>query len=352
MQIRLDNYEKCYPKRLKRIFRSNINYQNYDSYIPYMKQATVGSLPNEIVQLFSKNKAQNIKFFQNALSDIVTYVRETRSFMDKKKHKLFDFEAYDYEKVAIYEKRLSKRLNSQIRRILPKGVTAELKFVDSGGFANVFKLSLKKKNGQKIMHDKAIKIFYNIQEPLNCHKPYHNNYAEANFWTFLKFIAGHKLDKTQFTRHYFSDLKSGYSITEFADKDICPTKKELSLTHMLHIFYSDYSNNKPIYGKFYDAGGFEKRKSFINDKVVWSTYKKMLNRNSRAEKELVISNLKNLVKNPKTPHRSKIKKAIELFLQDSKLIDEQSKKHLSRYGKFIKFIKTKLGLESDLLDYQ
>ena len=42
------NYDACYPSRLKRIFRNDINYLTYEKFVPYSKNQTVGNIPIEI----------------------------------------------------------------------------------------------------------------------------------------------------------------------------------------------------------------------------------------------------------------------------------------------------------------
>lgn len=309
--INVQNYEKCYPSRLKRYFRSSINYETYNQFVPKTKCQLVGNLPHELIEILGNEK--DIKEFQNSLADITKFIRISYNnakmqcdidfFSDKKDMcSILNIVAKDAENV--YNKRLEK--------ISGKPISAGIKYADRGANANVFKLSLYDKDGNKIMHDKALKVFHCLEfryPELACK---HGNYAEANFWTFLKFWAGHKLDKTQFTKHYISDMKSGYSLTEFIDRGITRTKTPLDYEKMLKISYLDSANNKEKLKKFYDVGGFIKLQDFIDDKVVMKNFKKLFH---RSEKELpqVMANMKTLVQNPKTPHRDKIQKAIELF---------------------------------------
>ena len=314
----ITNYEKCYPSRIKRYFRRNINYlpQTYDEIIPNMKNQIIGNLPSEIINLFGTDKKEKIKAFQGILAQLAEHIRLTRDQMKSDKITSFkDF--YSPEKIKIYEQNISQLLNENLAPILGENYHAELKFANNGGFAELFRFSLKDKNGNKIMHDKAFKVFYNIIEPLVMNKQMHNNFAEANFWTYISHIAGHKLDKTQFTRHYISDMKSGYYMTEFIDDDIHPTTSKLRLKR-LGIKFIDWNHNKPIGTKdFYDGGGFIKRPNFIDDSVVLRYFKKIMNRNTEKERLEVLTNLEKMTENPKTPHREKIQKAIELYKQYS-----------------------------------
>lgn len=310
--VNFPNYEKCYPSRLKRYFRSNINYNTYNQFVSETKCAIVGNLPSELIKILGNEK--DIKEFQNSLADITIFIRtlynnakaqpEFSFYNPKGLYSTLDTIAQNAENV--YNKRLEKFSGKQI--------LAHIKYIDRGANANVFKLSLYDKDGNKIMHDKALKVFHCLESKFPNISRKHGNYAEANFWTFLKFWAGHKLDKTQFTKHYISDMKSGYSLTEFIDRGITRTTAPLDYGKMLKIYYLDLFNNKAKLQKLYDAGGFQKLLEFIDDKVVMKNFKKLFH---RSEKELpqVMANMKTLIQNPKTPHRDKIQKAIELFEQ-------------------------------------
>ena len=306
------NYERCYPSRLKKFFRADINYKTYNSFVPNVKNPIIGNIPADIIDLFKKDKGTNIKYFQNSLSNITKYLRACYKNMKKENIILSSFKDLADE-LPIFEMSSSEIAAKCLKNVLPQGVHAEIRYVGRGVWGNVFKFSLKNKNGEKIIRDKALKVYHNPQIPTSRVSHMHNNYAEANFWSFLKFVAGHKLDKSQFTRHYISDLKNGYAMTDYIDEQICKTTSRLCLKNLFGILSKD--PNKPIQGKLYDAGGFVKAPDFIDDKVVRRYFKKLWYRNSEKELNTVILDLENKISNPKTPHREKIKKAIELFKQ-------------------------------------
>lgn len=163
------------------------------------------------------------------------------------------------------------------------------------------------------MHDKALKVFDSIQEAYIEHSIKHNNYAEANFWTFIKHFAGHSLDKTQFTKHYISDTKNGYCLTEFIDPDIHKTTSPINYVRTFGLDTpNDCIYNPSIMGKLYDGGGYTKGNYFTSDKIVIRYFKKLSNR-SKKELPTVLANIEALAQNPKTPHRDKIQQAIDLF---------------------------------------
>lgn len=306
------NYEKCYPSRLKRIFKRNYNYKTYDSFVPNSKNQLVGNLPHEIIELFDKSeRKEKIKAFQNATSNITKYLRSCYQECKKNNVIQFGFEDLDPEDLKNLEKEFSGFFNKLLKGIVPKGTKASLKYIGKGCWGNVFKLSIANKDG-KIMHDKALKVFHHIKCPIKSLKANQGIYAEANFWTFLKNAIGHKMDKTQFTRHYISDLANGYSITEFADKKVHPTTTPIDYERLFRIFYTDVSN-EAINQKIYDIGGCLKYPHFVDDKVTLKYFKKLMHRNSDKDLNPLLNNLKALVQNPKTPHRDKIQKALELF---------------------------------------
>ena len=321
----------CYPKRIKRFFQKNLNYHHYDEYISHMDRAIVGNVPKEIINLFKQNKKEKILAFQQSLADMAMYIRKNRKRMEKEHIGFMESDIYSSEKIKLFEKEITSLFNEKLRDVLPQGYRVELNYANSGGFANLFRLSLKNSKDEKIMHDKALKVYYFVKEKLLLNAPYHNNYAEANSWTFLKYFVGHNLDKTQFTNHYISDMKSGYCLTDFADKDIHPVKKIFNFKKMLRVSNDDYENNKPLFGKLYDIGGIVKDIDFINDRVVLKYYKKLCNRNSEKDLQLYLDILNKRIQNPKTPHRDKIIKAIKCF-------EKEKFKQLSPWQKFMSIL--------------
>ncbi len=317
----LVEYEKCYPKRLKRIFRQGVQYNTYNDFVPKTENSRVGNFPSEIVNLFKPEEREvKLKAFQKAFSDAANYIRSNHE------EDIIDFRQGD--KFCIdsmlgcavgYARKL---LNSGLREVLPSGYKADFEYVDYGGFKNVYKFNIKDVDGKKIMHDKAIHVYRKLSEGKK-HDYQHGNFAEPNFWMYLSYRAGHPLNKTQFTKHYISDLGSGYSMTEFADESIQKTTNPFRTKGRLFMRYDDIEHNPLLFGKMYDVGGFRKLNNFTDDKMVMRYYKQIVNRNTDKEKEQVISNLQEKIKNPKTPHRDKMQKGIELYNQ---IIEQERKR--------------------------
>lgn len=318
-KISATNYERCYPKRLKRIFRSNLNMHSYNRFIPKMQRAVVGNVPVEIIKYFPKEtRGQNIKSFQALLSDTAVYLRETASRMGHNyDFTLFD-ENYQLTDYAIeLAQGASQRFNSRLAEILGgEHLTANFKFAGEGDFADIFKLSIRGADGQKVMHDKAFKVYRKVNETNPCYSTMHNTCAEANLWEFVKYFAGHKLDNTQYTKHYISDLHSGYCMTEFIDEKIPKTTSPLNILRDFGLNEpEDFKLNSPIMHKIFDGGGYKKNEFFSSDKIV-IRIRKILNRSKSTILSDMLDKYEALAQNPKTPHRDKIQKAIELFKKE------------------------------------
>lgn len=308
---------KCVPSRLKRFFRSDINYKNSDEFIQQARGKILGNLPQEIINLFPSNKGENIKQFLDILGQTAVLMRAEHNKLKYHNVICYDLNELDKQDLRKIEKNISDFFNIRAQKILPDGVSVAFAYAGRGVWANAFRFSLQDKSGNKLMHDKSLKVFFNHKCPIDTLKDTHNLYAEANFWEFIKHAAGHKLDKTQLTRHYISDLKGGYIMTEFCDEKISKTTVPLLLEKIFKLkTFDNINNNYPLFGKLYDAGGYRKIKGFINDKVTLRYYKQLQNRNSTAELKNLIAKLEGLVENPKTPHRDKIKAALNLFLAE------------------------------------
>lgn len=310
------NYERCYPKRLKKIFQSNLNMRTYDKFVPNVGGgAIVGNIPPELIRMFPvQNRGHNIKNFQNVLGDISRYIRVSAEKL-KRTRGFGMLNTITYGKsdaILNWEKDVNSVFNACLKRFPNVPMTGNLEYIDHGVAGKVFRLSIFDKDGNKVMHDKALKVFHNVTFGAPEVKDLHGNYAEANFWTYLKRAAGHPLDKTQFTKHYISDLHSGYTLTEFIDEKITKTTAKIDFQNLFRVKYIDGHHNPRYYKKIYDVGGFQKSSKFMDDKIVLRYFKKLF---FRSKKELpeVLARYEALAQNPKTPHKDKIQRAISLF---------------------------------------
>lgn len=288
-KINADNYERCYPSRLKKYFQSNLNYKTYENFVPNAKRAIIGNIPPEIINLFPQAEREGkIKLFQAALAQIIPACKAKKEISE-----------------------INQIFLDGIKYIMPEGTQSEIKYIAQGGYKKVYKLSLSDKDGKKIMHDKAL-LVYEINNGVLPRKS-HGVYAEPNSWYYLQKNIGCKIDKTQFIKHYMSDMENGYSLTEFVDEDIPKTTKEFEHNKILGLILTDRENNCRIHGKIYDIGGMVKIVNVPHDRLLLKYFKKIANRNTQKEREQVVAQLTEQAKNTKTPHRNKIIKALEYY---------------------------------------
>lgn len=300
------SYEKCPLSRLKRVFQSDINYKTYDKFVPSVKNQVVGNLPPEMIKYivtnFPDRKAEMIKKFHKGLALTAMFSR-----VHLRKMKQTGSIGED-ENMQILLTQMKNILRSNISEILPKNSSVHFKYTGSGAMGNVFQLSIKDENGQRLMPDSAMKIFHDVQNDIVPHM--HGSYAEANISTFLKKAMGHKMEKSEFARHYMSDLKSGYSLSEFIHHDGDYNFKFLDYARIYGVNSMDAVKSL-INGKIYDMGGFLKIWNFTPDKVTRRYFKKLVN-NPQASTQL-LKQYQTLLDDPKTPHRDKILDAIDLY---------------------------------------
>ncbi len=288
-KISATNYERCYPTRLKKYFQSNLNYKTYQDFVPYTKRAVIGNIPSEIINLFPQSeKGDKIKAFQSVLAQTTLVSR-----LGKK------------------EEEVRQILAEGLKEIMPKGTQTELEYIGYGGFKDVYRFGLKDENGKKIMHDKAL-LVYKINYSVLPRKS-HGIYAEPNSWYYLQKNMKRKMDKTQFTKHYISDMKNGYSLTEFIDDDITKTTKEFDQNRILGLILSDTQHNPRHNKKIYDIGGLIRIQGALDDKIAIKYFKKIANKNTQKEREQIAEQLTKKTENIKTPHRDKILMALDYY---------------------------------------
>ena len=122
------NYDACYPSRLKRIFRNDINYLTYEKFVPYSKNQTVGNIPIEIIRLFKDDKCNKIKRFQQGMANIANYLRGC--YLGAKKENIisYGFSDLDDKDLKIFERQITLFANKQFKNVLPKDISVNLKY--------------------------------------------------------------------------------------------------------------------------------------------------------------------------------------------------------------------------------
>lgn len=306
------NYERCGFSRLKRMFQANINYSTYDQFVPMAKNQTIGNLAPEmiryIVQKFPDRKGEMIKKFHKGLGLTAMFARSNWRRLQRERKVIAGLDELQPSEMTVFQTQMRNVLKSNISEILPEQSKIEFNFLDRGAFGHVFKLSILDKEGRRLMPDTALKIYHNIQNGIR--PDIHGNYAEANITAFLKRVFGHNMGKSQYAKHYMSDMKAGYSLSEYLswDGDYEFTFKDHAKFFGVHSM--DALKNF-IGGKIYDMGGFHKIWNFSDDKVTTRYFKKFLN-NPKTAEELKVRYQK-MADNPRTPHRQSIQNAIDLY---------------------------------------
>lgn len=136
--------------------------------------------------------------------------------------------------------------------------------------------------------------------------------AEANTYFYIQKALGHSVHNTNLNKHFMFDIENRFNISAFSDKTIPRIKKRINFSQLGLIPIDSYDNySNIVYGRIIDVGGMSKKNDILTDKTVRKFYKKIVNRNTKQERQQVVDNLKKLAKNPKTPDRKKILAAIE-----------------------------------------
>ena len=311
----MTKYERCGFSRLKKLFQTNINFRTYDEFVPAAKNHIVGNLPSEMIQYivktFPDTKAQMIKKFQKGLGVTAVFARGQCNRFKREGIIRVGLDELSAPNMEALQRQMSNIFHSNIKEILPANSSVQFKFLDRGATGNAFKLSLLNEQGQKLMPDTAFKVYHKRNSVM---PEAHGNYAEANIATFFKRVLGHNMENSPFAKHYMSDMKNGYSLSEFLYTDGDYEFKFINYAKMFGVHSIDALKSF-IGGKIFDLGGFQKLWNFTEDKVTLRYYKKLMN-NPKIADEL-LERFEILAENPKTPHREKILDAIELYLRQS-----------------------------------
>ncbi len=320
--VSVSKFEKCYPTRLKKYFRSNINYLDYEKLMGDKTKSIIGNLPSNIIEAFCCDKKEGVLDFQTALSDVSDVIRD-RYFKAKiQRLKYWDFNLLPKEQKQNLDTYFSNYFNERVKHLFPKGTKFYLQYVNRGAFKLVFRLSMVDKEYNRLIHDKALQICVKRTDEMLGLKDRHNIFAETNWWYFLTKNCGHRLDKTQFSRYYLSDMRSRYMLTEFIDNGISPTTSFVNILKIFGVHCADSKYNDPILGKLYDGGGYLKTNDFIGDKVVLRYFKKLFHQKNKKELQKLIEDIQTRLLNPRTPHRDKIQKALDIF--ESRCLNKSS----------------------------
>lgn len=399
----------CGLSRLKSIFTSGQNYHNYEQIVSGAKNKILGNIPSEFIRIIAKlhpeNKGKLIKDMQLSFGNLagslkkienveIDYIKnlsgrdEEITFLLKNLFSNLKINGISPKSTQIIEESGIKLAND-IEKFLQMKCNANIEYLGHGQFGNAYKLSITKDSGEKILHDRVIKIFKNsdnnaellltkeqkIQELLNKYSDddlfeiykniptkkssikikvseenrkrifldvlnnnrreyanknfdnikaqfskqcqelsdIHGLYAEANSTFRLKHILGHKISKTDAVDTDMFDLDIGYSITQFADKELPQITSKINYKD-LGLYLGDSKPENFVSGRMIDFGGiYGDNIVQISDNTVLTYYKKIVNRTNIQERQDLINRYIGLIKNPKTPERDKIIQALDII---------------------------------------
>lgn len=185
--------------RLKSLFRSGINLIDYDKILKSALNAEVGSLPRDIIGKIlagtkTANPAEQIAIAKNGIVDALAplrrgievnqraqtiYMRKAFPQIDIPKERLLSldfFDDIDFSKLSLDApkinvrgvKEASKELTETFSKIIPNCSEVKVTALNSGAYGMGYKLEFLDSTGEKILHDKVLKLFYeeNMQTKL------------------------------------------------------------------------------------------------------------------------------------------------------------------------------------------
>lgn len=143
----------------------------------------------------------------------------------------------------------------------------------------------------------------------------HGIAAEANSAAVLKRGVGHNLSKTNLIKSDMFDTKNRFSIAQFADENLSKVTSEVNFSS-LGIRAGDLHSGNIINGRIIDYGAMQMKNPELMDKTVLKYFKKIMNRTNVEERYELLYRYKRIAQNPKTQHREKILKAMELVQKE------------------------------------
>lgn len=279
--------------RLKGVFRSGQNYKHYDEIVLSAKNKIVGNIPDELIELIVKNhperKAELIKSVQNAFGETAETLKlcqlaqldAVKAVKGAKAEK--DFILHVFSKGAIgfnkskeeiqMLKIASKELNGALKGILPKGSKAKISHIGEGCFGNGYKLEIIDSAGDKIMHDRVLKVYKDInltsefeKIKIEKYKELLAKYSEEQLWKVLPEKIKQGIKKEEFLakiKHIKNNIttlsadKCSQDINSFMSnyKHMHGVNAEAnSVTRLKHILGHDISRTNAVNTDMFDVG--------------------------------------------------------------------------------------------------
>ena len=389
--------------RLKKFFINSQNYKTYDSMVASANNKIIGNIPEEIISVIVKEHPQTkvdlIKNVQDAFGKMALELKKSvlsqpnliANIKGKSAEEKFITSVMlnhnwrlpeDFNKIP---NGISKKLKESLSKILPVS-KVKISFVGEGSFGYVYKLECMDNSGNKVIHDRAIKIYkdkdsvkdvtssllkkmsklmnkYSDDEVIDMVFPFakdssmfrtssnkeikkmipflrksyirgdlnkrvnmavkmfknsdniHGICAEANSYTRLKHLLGHKISKSNIIPTDMFELGKGYSIAKFSDSSLPKVESEIKFSE-LGLVDIDYHPGNIVENRLIDFGGIKTKSDLISDNTVIKYYKKILHSGDKNAQLKTVENLKKIASNPKTPLRDKILKAIDYYINN------------------------------------
>lgn len=275
--------------RLKGIFKSSQNYQHYDEIVSTAKNKIVGNVPNEIIDIIVKNhperKAELIKSVQNAFGETA----ETLKLCQLAKiDALKGIKGANVEKYLILDltgrmqqsedeirllKAATKSINKSLKGILPDGAKVKISHIGEGIFGNGYKLEMIDSAGNKIMHDRVLKVYKDVslvseyeKVKIEKLKEVFSKYSGDELWNVFSKTLKQKIDKKTFldgielmknNLDNLSSAESSNKIKSFMNENLNihgAAAEANSVTRLKHILGHDISRTNAVNTDMFDVG--------------------------------------------------------------------------------------------------
>lgn len=165
--------------RLKSIFTSGQNYNNYGKIVSSAKNKILGNIPKELIQFILKkspaSKSDCIKELQQTFGNLAKQLKsveraeidsiknlsskeEEMNFLLKRLFPSLDIPEISAQSLKIIEK-TNAGLAESFSNVLQTKCGTKLEFLGSGQYGNAYKMELFNEAGQSIMHNRVLKVF-------------------------------------------------------------------------------------------------------------------------------------------------------------------------------------------------
>lgn len=224
------SFEGLSSKLSKNVFEKSEVIKLYKKYRKKSK-GKIGTLPASwVYSIPFEHRSQSIKNILQNFGEIFSELRKKKSNTTTKK---------------LTAQKLTKLLKDS--GILKGRQTAKIKYINSGQFADVYRLDVKKESY-------AIKLFHKLLEPNDSFHNINGNYFEQPLALFIKGKIPKR--KNNWFKFYFGDLKNGIMVSRFENGNNPFNKKPFNVQKIGLITNIDehYGKTNNIEGRIVDNG--------------------------------------------------------------------------------------------------